>query len=246
MDERMRIAVAEAVGTAILIIGGPGTAILSGGQVGQLGIAVAFGLSLFAMVYTVGHISGCHVNPAVTLAAWAARRVDGAKVPFYVAGQVVGGVIGALVVFMVATGKSGFSASKSGFASNGYGAHSPAGYNLGAVAVVEIVCTAIFVLVILAATRKGAPTTIAGVAIGLTLTLVHLVSIPVSNTSVNPVRSFATALVQHGWALEQLWAFIVFPIIGGVLGAIIWLAVDPDEFKTWEGAVDIDPAPSGS
>ena len=107
-------------------------------------------------------------------------------------------------------------------------------------------CTAIFVLVILAATRKGAPTTIAGVAIGLTLTLVHLVSIPVSNTSVNPVRSFATALVQHGWALEQLWAFIVFPIIGGVLGAIIWLAVDPDEFKTWEGAVDIDPAPSGS
>ncbi len=243
MDERMRIAVAEAVGTAVLIIGGVGTAVLSGGQVGQLGIAVAFGLSLFAMVYTVGHVSGCHVNPAVTLAAWATRRIDGAKVPYYVVGQLVGGVVGALVVLMVASGKSGFSASKGGFASNGYGAHSPPGYNLGAVAVVEIVCTAIFVLIILAATRKGATTTIAGVVIGLALTLAHLISIPVSNTSVNPARSFATALVQHGWALQQLWAFIVFPIIGGVLGALIWLAVDPDEFKTWEGAAE--PAPSG-
>jgi aquaporin Z len=239
----MRIAVAEAVGTAVLIIGGVGTAVLSGGQVGQLGIAVAFGLSLFAMVYTVGHVSGCHVNPAVTLAAWAARRVEGDKVPYYVVGQLVGGVVGALVVLMVASGKSGFSAAKGGFASNGYGVHSPNGYNLGAVAVVEIVCTAIFVLIILAATRKGATSTIAGVVIGLALTLAHLISIPVSNTSVNPARSFATALVQHGWALEQLWAFIVFPIIGGVLGALIWLAVDPDEFTTWEGAAE--PAPSG-
>jgi aquaporin Z len=239
----MRIAVAEAVGTAVLIIGGVGTAVLSGGQVGQLGIAVAFGLSLFAMVYTVGHVSGCHVNPAVTLAAWAARRVEGNKVPYYVVGQLVGGVVGALVVLMVASGKSGFSASKGGFASNGYGAHSPTGYNLGAVAVVEVVCTAIFVLIILAATRKGATSTIAGVVIGLALALAHLISIPVSNTSVNPARSFATALVQHGWALQQLWAFIVFPIIGGVLGALIWLAVDPDEFKTWEGAAE--PAPSG-
>jgi aquaporin Z len=239
----MRIAVAEAVGTAVLIIGGVGTAVLSGGQVGQLGIAVAFGLSLFAMVYTVGHVSGCHVNPAVTLAAWAARRVEGNKVPYYVVGQLVGGVVGALVVLMVASGKSGFSAAKSGFASNGYGVHSPNGYNLGAVAVVEVVCTAIFVLIILAATRKGAPTTIAGVVIGLALTLAYLVCLPVSNASVNPARSFATALVQHGWALQQLWAFIVFPIIGGVLGALIWLAVDPDEFKTWEGAAE--PAPSG-
>jgi aquaporin Z len=239
----MRIAVAEAVGTAVLIIGGVGTAVLSGGQVGQLGIAVAFGLSLFAMVYTVGHVSGCHVNPAVTLAAWAARRVEGDKVPYYVVGQLVGGVVGALVVLMVASGKSGFSAAKGGFASNGYGVHSPNGYNLGAVAVVEIVCTAIFVLIILAATRKGATSTIAGVVIGLALTLAHLISIPVSNTSVNPARSFATALVQHGWALQQLWAFIVFPIIGGVLGALFWLAVDPDEFKTWEGAAE--PAPSG-
>ncbi len=243
MDERMRIALAEAVGTAVLIIGGVGTAVLSGGQVGQLGIAVAFGLSLFAMVYTVGHVSGCHVNPAVTLAAWAARRVEGNKVPYYVVGQLVGGVVGALVVLMVASGKAGFSATKGGFASNGYGVHSPNGYNLGAVAVVEVVCTAIFVLVILAATRKGATSTIAGVVIGLALTLAHLISIPVSNTSVNPARSFATALVQHGWALQQLWAFIVFPIIGGVLGALIWLAVDPDEFKTWEGAAE--PAPSG-
>jgi aquaporin Z len=238
----MRIALAEAVGTAVLIIGGVGTAVLSG-QVGQLGIAVAFGLSLFAMVYTVGHVSGCHVNPAVTLAAWAARRIEGNKVPYYVVGQLVGGVVGALVVLMVASGKSGFSAAKTGFASNGYGVHSPNGYNLGAVAVVEIVCTAIFVLIILAVTRKGATTTIAGVVIGLALTLAHLISIPVSNTSVNPARSFATALVQHGWALQQLWAFIVFPIIGGVLGALIWLAVDPDEFKTWEGAAE--PAPSG-
>jgi aquaporin Z len=239
----MRIALAEAVGTAVLIIGGVGTAVLSGGQVGQLGIAVAFGLSLFAMVYTVGHVSGCHVNPAVTLAAWAARRVEGNKVPYYVVGQLVGGVVGALVVLMVASGKAGFSAAKGGFASNGYGVHSPNGYNLGAVAVVEVVCTAIFVLIILAATRKGATSTIAGVVIGLALTLAHLISIPVSNTSVNPARSFATALVQHGWALQQLWAFIVFPIIGGVLGALIWLAVDPDEFKTWEGAAE--PAPSG-
>jgi aquaporin Z len=183
------------------------------------------------------------VNPAVTLAAWAARRVEGNKVPYYVVGQLVGGVVGALVVLMVASGKSGFSAAKGGFASNGYGVHSPNGYNLGAVAVVEVVCTAIFVLIILAATRKGATSTIAGVVIGLALALAHLISIPVSNTSVNPARSFATALVQHGWALQQLWAFIVFPIIGAVLGALIWLAVDPDEFKTWEGTAE--PAPSG-
>lgn len=223
MDERMRIAVAEAVGTAVLIIGGVGTAVLSGGQVGQLGIAVAFGLSLFAMVYTVGHVSGCHVNPAVTLAAWAARRVEGDKVPYYVVGQLVGGVVGALVVLMVASGKSGFSAAKGGFASNGYGVHSPNGYNLGAVAVVEIVCTAIFVLIILAATRKGATSTIAGVVIGLALTLAHLISIPVSNTSVNPARSTGPALFAGADALGQLWVFWVAPLVGGLIAGATYV-----------------------
>ena len=241
MDDKLRIGLAEAVGTAVLVIGGPGTAILSNGAAGQLGVAIAFGVSLMVMVYAIGHISGCHVNPAVTIGLWAARRVETAKLPFYFVGQVVGGLIGALVVFGVASGQHqaglpAFSATKSGFASNGYGAHSPGGYSLSSVVLVELVCTTIFVLVILAATRKGAPTAVAGAVIGVSLTLVHLVSLPVSNTAVNPARSIATAVIQHGWALDQLWVFVFVPLAGGLLAAIVWLGLNPVEFKEWEAA----------
>ena len=239
MNENMRIGLAEMFGTAVLVIGGPGTAILSNGAAGQLGVALAFGLALFVIVGAIGHISGCHINPAVTIGLWAARRVETAKLPFYFVGQVVGGLIGALVVFVIAAGRhtpglASFSASQSGFASNGYGVHSPGGYNLASVVVVELVCTAIFVFVILAATRKAGPTTMAGLTIGLTLTLVHLVSIPVSNTSVNPARSIATAVIQHGWALRQLWVFIAVPLLGGIVAAILWLLLNPEELHDWE------------
>lgn len=236
MDENLRIGLAEAVGTAVLVIVGPGAAILSDFQIGQVGVALAFGLALLTMCYTIGHVSGCHINPAVTIGMWTARRIETKTLPYYFGGQIGGGLVGALLLLAIASGKKGFSAKTSGFAANGWGVHSPGSYSLAAVGAVEIICTAIFVLVVLAATRKGAVTGIAGVVIGLGLTMVHLVSIPVSNTSVNPARSIATAVMQHGWAMGQLWAFIAFPLMGGMAAAGIWLALNPDELAAWEAA----------
>jgi aquaporin Z len=228
MRPTVRLALAEGIGTLILIVGGPGTAVLAtggffeGGSVGVLGVALAFGLSLLCAAYAIGSISGCHINPAVTLGFWATGRTRADQVPWYLLGQVVGGLLGGLVIWVVASSVSGFDAEASGFASNGFGDHSPGGFGLGAVILTEVVFTALFVFVVASTGRRSMPAGFTGVTVGLMLTLVHLVTIPVSNTSVNPARSLATAVFQGGWALEQLWVFIVFPIVGGVLGAAVW------------------------
>jgi len=243
MQERGRIALAEAVGTCILVVAGPGTAVLATGgffpkgSVGVLGVALAFGLGLLVSVYAIGSISGCHINPAVTIGLWAIGKTKSRDVPFYVVGQIVGGLVGALIIFVIADSISGFSAEASGFASNGYGTHSPSairnggavigGFGLGPVILVEIAFTAIFIFVIASTTRRSMSPGFTGLAVGLTLTMIHLITIPIDNTSVNPVRSFSTAVFQGSWALEQIWVFIVFPIVGGVLGALIWRALVP-------------------
>jgi len=233
MTEQQRIALAEAVGTMILVLGGPGTAILAtgaftpGSSVLVLGVAIAFGLSLLCAAYAIGSISGCHINPAVTAGLWAMGKTKSSDVPWYMGGQVVGGIVGALIIFVIASSHSGFSAKDSGFASNGYGSHSPGGFKLPAVIIAEIVFTAIFVFVIASTSRRSMSPGMTGVAVGLMLTLIHLISIPIDNTSVNPARSLATAIFQHTWALAQLWAFIVFPLVGGVLGALLWRTLVP-------------------
>jgi aquaporin Z len=192
--------------------------------IGFLGVAFAFGLSVVTMVYAVGHVSGGHFNPAVTFGLWLGRRFPGKDVGPYMIAQVVGAIAGAAILYAIASGVAGFSASESGFASNGYGAHSPGGYSLAAGFVAEFVLTLIFIFVILGATDERAPKGLAPLAIGLTLTLIHLISIPVTNTSVNPARSIGPAIFQGGWALSQLWLFIVAPIIGGAAGGVIYWA----------------------
>jgi len=232
MTEQQRIALAEGIGTLILVVGGPGTAVLATGafsmpSVGTLGVAIAFGLSLLCAAYAIGSISGFHINPAVTAGLWAMGKTKGPDVPWYVGGQVVGGILGAAIIFLIANSHTGFSAKDSGFASNGYGAHSPGGFKLPAVIIAEIAFTAIFVFVIASTSRKSMSPGMTGVAVGLMLTLIHLISIPVDNTSVNPARSLATAIFQHTWALKQLWAFILFPLVGGLLGALLWRSLVP-------------------
>ena len=235
MSKSTRIALAEGLGTMILVVGGPGTAILSTGNffesggVGVLGVAIAFGLALLCAAYAIGSISGCHINPAVTIGLWAIKKTDSKDVPFYLGGQIVGGLLGALVIYIIANGVDGFSAKASGFASNGYGAHSPGGFPIGSAILVEIVFTALFIFVIASTSRRSMPAGFTGITVGLMLTLIHLITIPVDNTSVNPARSIATAVFQGGWALRQLWVFIVFPIVGGVLGAVLWRALVPAE-----------------
>jgi aquaporin Z len=241
MNDKARLGVAEFIGTAILVIGGPGSAIIAGDKIGNLGVALAFGLSLLCAAYFIGGISGCHINPAVTFGLWAVGKTKSGDVPWYLGGQVLGGIFGAAVIFVIAEGLPRFvGAEASGFASNGWGEHSPSavtlrsgrvleGYNFGATVVTEIVLTALFVLVVVSTSRKSMPIGFTGLAVGLMLTLVHLVSIPIDNTSVNPARSLATAIFQGGWALEQLWAFIVFPLIGGILAGVIWKVLVPAE-----------------
>ncbi len=244
MNDRTRIAMAEAIGTMILVVGGPGTAILATGgfagapsSVGVLGVALAFGLSLLCAAYAIGSISGCHINPAVTLGLWAIKKTETALLPFYFVGQVVGGMLGGLIIFVIANSINGFSAEASGFASNGWGSHSPSaianggnvvgGFDVGVVILVEVVFTALFVFVIASTSRGSMTVGFTGLTVGLMLTLVHLITIPIDNTSVNPARSIGTAIFQGGWALEQLWVFIVFPLIGGVLGALVWRGLVP-------------------
>src|SRR4051812_37901404 len=235
MTEQGRLAFAEAIGTMILVVGGPGTAVLAtggffeSGSVGVLGVALAFGLALLCAAYAIGSISGCHINPAVTIGLWAIRKTETKDVPFYLGCQIIGGLLGALVIFIIADSHSGFSAKLTGFASNGYGAHSPGHFGMGAAILVEIVFTALFIFVIASTSRKSMPAGFTGIAVGLMLTLIHLVTFPVDNTSVNPVRSLATAVFQGVWALRQLWLFIVFPIVGGVIGAVVWRALVPAE-----------------
>jgi aquaporin Z len=217
---------AEMIGTFVLVLGGCGTAVLAGKYVGgTLGVAMAFGLSLLVMVYAIGNISGCHINPAVTVGLLVAGRCEPGDALYYFLGQVVGGIIAGGVLYAIALSQAGASRATvvaGGFASNGYGAHSPAGFKLIAAIIVEIVLTGVFVFVICSTFHGKFPVGFAGISIGLTLTLVHLISIPVDNTSVNPARSLAVAVYEGGWALRQLWVFIVFPLIGGALGALTW------------------------
>jgi aquaporin Z len=210
---------AEFLGTFVLVFVGCGAAILDAGNKGIdfLGVAMAFGIAVTVMVYAVGAISGGHFNPAVTVGLAIARRFPWADVVAYVVTQVVASIVASLVLLGVASGQKGFSAKASGFASNGYGDHSPSHYNLGAVLLVEIVLTAVFLYVIIGSTDVRAPAGFAGLAIGFTLVIIHLASIPVSNTSVNPARSTGPAIMQHGWALGQLWAFWVFPLVGALV-----------------------------
>jgi aquaporin Z len=233
-----RVMAAEAIGTAILIMGGPGAAIIAGDRIGTLGIAFAFGLSLLTAAYLVGHISGCHVNPAVTLAWWITRKIETPQAVAAVIGQIIGGFLGATIVFGIASGLDGYD--RGTFAANGWGANMGSGYGLGATIVVEVVFTALLVLVLLGSTYRNFPATIGGLLAGLTLTLIHLVTIPVDNTSVNPVRSLVTAV--FAWdkdPLSQLWVFIVFPLIGSMLGVVVWLVVD-DEVRLEDTRLDTE------
>jgi len=217
---------AEFFGTFWLVFGGCGSAVLAAAfpelGIGFAGVALAFGLTVLTMAFAVGHISGGHFNPAVTFGLWAGGRFPAKDVIGYVIAQVVGGIVAAAALYLIASGKAGFDAAASGFASNGFGEHSPGGYSMLSAVVIEIILTAGFLLVIHGATDKHAPAGFAPIAIGLALTLIHLISIPVTNTSVNPARSTAVAIFQGGWALQQLWFFWVMPIIGGVLGGLIY------------------------
>lgn len=216
---------AEFFGTFWLVLGGCGSAVLAAAfpnvGIGLLGVSFAFGLTVLTMAYAIGHISGCHLNPAVSIGLWAGKRFPASQLLPYIASQVLGAIAAAGVLYLIASGKAGFDVH-AGFASNGYGEHSPGGYSLTAALVTEVVMTGMFLLIILGATDKRAPQGFAPVAIGLGLTLIHLISIPVTNTSVNPARSTGVALFAGGWAVEQLWLFWVAPIVGALLGAAVY------------------------
>lgn len=222
---------AEVLGTFWLVLGGCGAAVLAGEKIGAHGVAIAFGLTVLTGAYALGHVSGGHFNPAVTLGLVAGRRFPARDAVPYIVAQVVGGIAAAAVIAIVANGVDGFSLSESGFAANGFDDLSPDGYGLLAALVTEVVMTAFFLVVIMGATRSGAPAGTAPVAIGLALALIHLISIPVTNTSVNPARSTSQALFAGGDHLAQLWLFWLAPIAGGVLGALAYRAVlgTPDE-----------------
>jgi aquaporin Z len=217
---------AEFIGTFWLVLGGCGSAVLAAGfptlGIGFAGVALAFGLTVLTGVYALGPISGGHFNPAVSVGLWAGGRFPGSQLLPYIVAQVLGGIAAAVVLYLIATGKPGFDLVVSGFAANGYGSHSPGQYSLSAGLVTELVMTFMFLIVILGVTHKRAPTGFAGLAIGLALTLIHLISIPVTNTSVNPARSTAPALFVGGWALGQLWLFWVAPIIGALVAGFVY------------------------
>lgn len=217
-------AAAEFVGTFWLVFGGCGSAVLAAGYpslgIGFVGVSLAFGLTVLTMAFAIGHVSGCHLNPAVSVGLVVGKRFPISELPVYVIAQVLGAIAGSGVLYLIASGKPGFSLS-GGFASNGYGVHSPDGYSLLACFLIETVLTAIFLLVILGSTDERAPKGFAPVAIGLCLTLIHLISIPVTNTSVNPARSTGPAIFVGEWALSQLWLFWVAPILGAAIGGLI-------------------------
>jgi len=236
-----KAAAAEFFGTFWLVFGGTGAAVLAAAVgdngIGWLGVALAFGLTVVTMAYAVGHISGGHFNPAVTIGLWMGGRFPAGKIVVYVVAQIAGAIAASAVLYVIASGRAGFTLAD-GFAANGYGDHSPAGYALAAAIVVELVMTFFFLLVIHGVTDRRAPAGLAPLAIGLALTLIHLVSIPVTNTSVNPARSIAPALFVGGWALSQLWVFIVFPIVGGVIGGLVYryfLELSPAQRDRVEG-----------
>jgi aquaporin Z len=221
-------AIAEFIGTFWLVLGGCGSAVLAAAfphvGIGLLGVALAFGLTVLTMAFAIGHISGCHLNPAVTLGLVAGGRFRAAELPAYVIAQVLGGIVAAALLYVIASGKAGFDLT-GGLASNGYADHSPGGYTLLSCFVTEIVMTFMFLLVILGATDARAPQGFAPIAIGLCLTLIHLISIPVTNTSVNPARSTGPALIVGGWALSQLWLFWVAPLLGAALAGVVYKVI---------------------
>ena len=238
MSRQARILIAELIGTMILILGGPGTVMFGqflGFNIGVLGVALAFGLSLLCAAYLFGHISGCHINPAVTIGMWALKRTDSKDVPAYLVGQILGAAIGAFVIWAILeTGDNGGGRKLArealfGVASNGFADHSPSHFAFWAVVITEVVFTGLFILVIAGTTRASAIVGFAGIPIGLMLALIHMITIPIDNTSVNPARSFSTVIFGPSWGWEQLWVFIVFPIIGGLIGAGIWRFVTTAE-----------------
>lgn len=254
-DNTVKIFLAELIGTMVLVLGGCGTAVLATGafptdaeggaglSVGILGVAIAFGLTVLVMAYAIGPISGCHINPAVTLGMVIAKKTKTSMLPIYWVAQVVGGIVGALVIKIIASGvkdwKMPGDSVAGGFATNGYGKLSPGGFSLSAVAICEVVLTALFVLVVIHTTRKDFAKGFGGIAAGLMLTLVHLISIPVSNTSVNPARSLGVALFKGGDALsQQLWAFWVFPLVGAIIGGLIAVYVFTEDKTPVKAAVD--------
>jgi aquaporin Z len=224
-EMHMKKNIAEFVGTFWLVLGGCGSAVLAASfpdvGIGLLGVSFAFGLTVLTMAYAIGHISGCHLNPAVSIGLWAGGRFPANQLLPYIVSQVLGGIVAGAVLYLIASGKAGFDLS-AGFASNGYGAHSPGGYTLLAALVTEVVMTMMFVFVIMGATDKRAPQGMAPIAIGLCLTLIHLISIPVTNTSVNPARSTGVAVFVGDWAVAQLWLFWVAPIAGAIVGAMLY------------------------
>jgi aquaporin Z len=223
---------AEFFGTFWLVLGGCGSAVLAAAfphvGIGLLGVAFAFGLTVLTMAYAIGHVSGCHLNPAVSIGLWAGGRFPANKLLPYIIAQCLGAIVAGGVLYLIVSGKSDFT-TIGGFASNGYGEHSPGGYSLLAALVTEIVMTMMFLFIILSVTHKNAPSGFAGIAIGLSLTLIHLISIPVTNTSVNPARSLGVALYVGDWALGQLWLFWVAPIVGALLGAVIYRFINSED-----------------
>lgn len=228
----MKKLLAEFIGTAWLVLGGCGSAVLAAGYpelgIGFAGVALAFGLTVVTMAYAIGHISGCHLNPAVSIGLWIGGRFDKKDLIPYIIAQVLGAIAGAGILYLIASGKPGFEVG--GFAANGYAEHSPGGYSMMAALIAEVVLTFFFLLIILGATHSKAPAGLAGLAIGLGLTLIHLVSIPVTNTSVNPARSTSQALfAEGGWALPQLWLFWVAPIVGAIIAGLVYKYMSPEE-----------------
>ncbi|WP_377160812.1 aquaporin Z [Roseateles sp. UC29_93] len=226
----MKAIIAELIGTFWLVLGGCGSAVLAAAfpqlGIGLLGVSLAFGLTVLTMAFAIGHISGCHLNPAVSVGLWAGGRFETKRLLPYIVAQVVGGALAGGVLYLIASGKPGFTVG--GFASNGFGEHSPGGYAMGAALLCEVVMTAMFLFIIMGATDKRAPQGFAPIAIGLALTLIHLISIPVTNTSVNPARSTGVALFAEPWALQQLWAFWVAPLVGGLIGGAAYRALSSD------------------
>jgi aquaporin Z len=223
---------AEFFGTFWLVLGGCGSAVLSAAfpdvGIGLLGVAFAFGLTVLTMAYAIGHVSGCHLNPAVSIGLWAGGRFEANKLPGYIIAQCLGAIVAGGVLYLIFSGKADFT-TIGGFASNGYGEHSPGGYSLLSGLVTEVVMTMMFLFIILSVTHKNAPSGFAGLAIGLSLTLIHLISIPVTNTSVNPARSLGVAIYVGDWALAQLWLFWVAPIAGALIGAVIYRFINSED-----------------
>ncbi len=228
---------AEFIGTFWLVLGGCGSAVLAAAfpdvGIGLMGVSLAFGLTVLTMAYAIGHISGCHLNPAVSIGLWMGGRFSAKELGPYIGAQVAGGIAGAGILYLIASGQAGFDLS-GGFASNGYGEHSPGGYNLVSALTTEIVMTFMFLIIILGATDVRAPQGFAPLAIGLGLTLIHLISIPVTNTSVNPARSTAVAIYTGDWALAQLWLFWVAPIIGAILAGLVYKWLEQEDIEEYE------------